>query len=156
MKRKSNLLAAVVFECLLTVTIAAAGGPSAEYKKTFGGSYIDWSSSVHQTSDGGYIIAGRIWSYGAGACDVWLIKTYAAYTTCGGDLDANSIVNLDDLNILIGDLTLAEMDTGRTGLWTILPSETITGGYWRSCSDMDSDGDIDLADLNRLIGNLTW
>ncbi len=126
------------------------------WDKNFGGDGFDRGNFVQQTSDGGYIIAGETASYGAGARDVWLIKTYAACTSCGGDLDANSIVNLDDLNILIGDLTIAEMDTGSTGLWMILPNDSITSDYWRSCSDMDSDDDIDLADLNRLVGNLTW
>ncbi len=48
---------------------------NSQWQKTFGGSDYDYGTSVQQTSDGGYIICGETWSYGAGLADVYLIKT---------------------------------------------------------------------------------
>jgi hypothetical protein len=48
-----------------------------QWAKTYGGTALDWPYSVQQTSDGGYIVAGYTWSFGAGYSDIFLIKTDA-------------------------------------------------------------------------------
>jgi uncharacterized delta-60 repeat protein len=44
------------------------------WQKTYGGGRTDWAQSVQQTSDGGYIIAGYTYSFGAGTDDFWVLK----------------------------------------------------------------------------------
>jgi hypothetical protein len=46
-----------------------------QWTRSYGGDEIDFSRSVIQTLDGGYIISGGTTSFGAGFFDVYLIKT---------------------------------------------------------------------------------
>ncbi len=45
------------------------------WSKTYGSLEDEVGYSVAQTSDGGYILLGKTWSFGAGNCDMYLIKT---------------------------------------------------------------------------------
>lgn len=68
----------VVSILMLTATLmATAQAPDSLWSRTYGGSGYDECFSVEQTSDGGFILAGRTSSYGNGNYDFWLIKTDA-------------------------------------------------------------------------------
>jgi len=51
-----------------------ATSPSPSFCKAIGGENPDWGNSIIQTSDGGYAIAGRTYSFGAGLSDVYVVK----------------------------------------------------------------------------------
>jgi hypothetical protein len=47
---------------------------NAQWARTYGGSSGDGAYSIQQTSDGGYIVAGYNYSFGAGESDFWALK----------------------------------------------------------------------------------
>ena len=82
-----------------------------QWAKTFGGSFDDWAYSVQQTSDGGYIVAGFTYSFGAGG-DVFILKTDASgnlqwsKTFGGGDYEeAYSVQQTSDGGYIVAGVT---------------------------------------------------
>ncbi|MFA5032089.1 MAG: T9SS type A sorting domain-containing protein [bacterium] len=51
------------------------------WTRTFGGTGNDFSNSIQQTKDGGFIIAGSTNSFGAGGYDVYVIRTDSSGST---------------------------------------------------------------------------
>ena len=58
----------------MIIGTASTQSPAVEWNRTYGGSSSESFSSVFQTSDGYYIVAGTIQSAGAGGRDGWLLK----------------------------------------------------------------------------------
>ena len=106
------------------------------WSKTFGGVDNDRGYSVAQTSDGGYIIAGETWSFGAGAMDVYLVKTDSngietwskTYGGASSDRGYSVIQTIDGGYIIAGysgnDVYLIKTDSSGTEAW----SKTYGGG----------------------------
>jgi len=80
--------------------------------RTYGGEGTDEAKCLRQTLDGGYIMAGKTWSFGEGNSDVYVIRTDengdTLWTrTCGGAADdyGNSVVLTVDDGYLVGGTT---------------------------------------------------
>jgi len=68
----TNSFGAGVYDVYLAKTDSAG---DLLWDVTYGGTSDDWSNSVQQTSDSGFVVAGYTNSSGAGGGDVYLIKT---------------------------------------------------------------------------------
>jgi hypothetical protein len=116
---------------------------------TFGEAGRDWASSVQQTADGGFVIAGGTQSFGAGKSDVWLIKTDEegnkewSRTFGGTERDwAVSVQQTADGGFVIAGGT-ESFGAGRSDVWLIKTDEegnkewsrTFGGAEWdEACS----------------------
>jgi hypothetical protein len=96
-----------------------------EWNTTYGGLDFDDASSVIQTSDGGFLLAGATKSYGAGEYDFWLVKTDSTgqldwNKTFGGinDDSAKSMVQTQDGGFILAGYTRS-YGAGATDVWLV-------------------------------------
>jgi hypothetical protein len=107
-----------------------------QWAKIYGGTNWDQAFSVQQTSDGGYMVAGSTWSFGAGMSDFLLIKTDAngnviwakTYGTVNNDIAWSVQQTSDGGYIVAGDSPLG------MGLWDIFLIKTDANGNIGSCA----------------------
>jgi ribosomal protein S11 len=106
------------------------------WAKTYGGTGYDEASSVQQTSDGGYIVAGGTRSFGAGDADIFLIKTDAngnitwakTYGGTGYD-EASSFQQTSDGGYIVAGIT----ESFGAGSWDAFLIKTDANGNIGSC-----------------------
>ncbi len=90
--------------------IKISGNGNTLWSRTYGGSDSSNASSIRQTIDGGYIVAGFTTSYGAGSKDVYLIKTNESGDTAwtktvggtGSDLGNSALQTIDEGYLIAG------------------------------------------------------
>ncbi|MEJ2695449.1 MAG: hypothetical protein P8013_02260 [Candidatus Sulfobium sp.] len=115
------------------------------WQKTYGGSDYDEGDAVRQTSDGGYIVAGRTKSFGAGDSDAWILKldpsgNISWQKTYGGSSydDAYAIQqNSDGGYIVAGDTE--SFGAGNSDIWILKldPSGNVSWQKTYGGSDYD-------------------
>ena len=115
------------------------------WTKTIGGTSSEYGSSIQQTNDGGYIISGRTYSYGAGNTDAWLIKTdeqgnvdwFQTYGDTGPD-QANCIKQtIDGGYILTGSKYI--FDESDSDLWLVKTDEYGNIEWEQTYGDIEYD-----------------
>ncbi len=65
----------IITLALISISASTAFGQDTLWTKTYGGGATEEAYCIQQTSDGGYIIAGYTFSFGAGGNDFYLVRT---------------------------------------------------------------------------------
>jgi len=139
-----------------------------QWTKTIGGPKDDWGSSLIQSSDGGYAIAGTTGSFGAGKADVYVVKldtngNLQWTKTIGGPKDdwGSSLIQSSDGGYAIAGYTISfgaggddvyvvKLDASGNLQWT----KTIGGPKddWGSSLIQSSDGGYAIAGFTYSFG----
>ncbi len=113
------------FYCLLLFAATPPLSASEGWAATYGGGDGDCASSIQQTHDGGYIMAGTTKSFGAGGWDIWVLKlrvdgTVEWQKTYGGVKDdgAYSISQTSEGGYVVASGT-ESFGAGKTDAWVL-------------------------------------
>jgi len=183
----------IIILVLLTIGISTNASHSAQYwSKTYGGSDFDSASSIQQTTDGGYIVAGNTKSFGAAIMDIWVLKLdnngnitwQKTYGGSKGDYASSIQQTQDGGYIVLGhtysfgagwdDVWVLKLDSSGNVTWQKTYGEsdfddapsiqqTTDGGYivaggtgsFDNNNILDSEWDILVLKLDSN-GNITW
>jgi len=135
-----------------------------EWNKTYGGANADLPFSLVATGDGGYVLAGRTRSFGAGAADAWLVKTDASGNmewnkTYGGPrVDvAHAVIQTSDGGYALAGYTESFGADGQD-LW-LVKTDNDGNLEWRKrfggSGDEDSRGVIETSDGGYALAGFT-
>ena len=116
------------------------------WQKTYGGIDYDYAYSIQQTTDGGYVVAGKTWSFGAGSSDVLVLKLDSTGNIPNCDLIQTSNATATD-TFIIPDNSTATVQTmsPNTSNMSII-SYDASAQITTICSDYDGDGVFSDAD----------
>ncbi|MBA7520561.1 hypothetical protein ES705_12657 [subsurface metagenome] len=133
-----------------------------QWQKSFGGSGYDWASSIIQTSDGGYAIAGTSESDDGdvsgnmGGQDCWIVKLTASgiiewQKPLGGSADerANSIIQTTDGGYAFVGFTnsndgIVSLNHGRSDIWLVKLDKNGNIEWQKSLGGSDYDYGLDI------------
>jgi hypothetical protein len=124
------------------------------WNKTYGGTGEDYASIVVQTSDGGYALAGRTNSSGAGNLDFLLVKTDSAGNmqwnkTYGGTYDDNagSVIQTDDDGYALAGYTYS-FGAGSGDAW-LVKTDAVGNMLWsRTYGGANNDRALQVVDTS--------
>jgi hypothetical protein len=135
------------------VKLDAAGAVA--WERAYGGAGDDIPNAMVQTLDGGYVLAGRTQSFGAGGWDFWILKVDASggrvwQRTYGGKQDdmAYSIVQTGNGALIVSgwtasygaggfDYWLLKLDASGSSLWQKAYGGTSADWPYASCLTSD-------------------
>jgi CSLREA domain-containing protein/uncharacterized delta-60 repeat protein len=125
------------------------------WQKTYGGSVGEGANDIQQTADGGYIVAGYTYSFGAGEQDCWILKLNAdgtivwqkTYGGSGNDGARDIQQTADGGYIVVGKTT--SFGAGSNDLWilklnadgTIVWQKTYGGSGGEDARDIQQTAD---------------